>query len=494
MSEPPPSKRRRLASTDPSTTPADEDTTAYEGDAEPAAPVQLAAAGPTSVRCSVCSKSFRKQRNLEAHERRHAAADGDEHGRYTDCPYCAKPIRLRKDGTLGDKTKHFSTAACQRARKRLEYEHAKGPLTAGKRLPPTLTKKGGKVTKMQRRPEPGYLNDLEVASTYVQHRATGKAKYVFWADEMASYHGLANHAVPPFHEPWIEEEKQRFFYALSRHSRFRPDLIAEDVGTRTTAEVDAYLALLASYSAATSSLTRDEHPTAYEVTDDWLRWEETQAYRVRHAAVAYDSRKRADHHRNARKRATAKGVGTRTLERQALVDAKDDLLADLSWRHLCSLGRDHSAAISKPGRKHKVQRVEDREATEDDEGDVPVDGESEDRPSPMAQPCDDSQASERELFSSSASEVSAKAGSGSTSDAEPPTRSPSPSPIHPSSTWRDVDASQYDGKDEEDLFRLARAQLQASSVSRADFGNAKLLDLHAIGTLLRCTTLLTVPR
>ncbi|KAI9454810.1 hypothetical protein F5148DRAFT_984973 [Russula earlei] len=73
---------------------------------------------------------------------------------------------------------------------------------------------------------------------------------------------------PSFHPPtgyWSSAEKALFFRALSVHSRFRPDLIAASIGTKSTADVAVYLSLLRE-GAARTAIARDRHPAAHEVS------------------------------------------------------------------------------------------------------------------------------------------------------------------------------------------------------------------------------------
>ena len=78
---------------------------------------------------------------------------------------------------------------------------------------------------------------------------------------------------------WSSAEKNRFFSAIERHSRHRPDLIAEDVGTKTTSDVLAYKAVL----EAGVSLLKDKSlplssiPAAREMSQNWITFEESLA-------------------------------------------------------------------------------------------------------------------------------------------------------------------------------------------------------------------------
>ncbi|KAI0688464.1 hypothetical protein BC835DRAFT_1511876 [Cytidiella melzeri] len=83
---------------------------------------------------------------------------------------------------------------------------------------------------------------------------------------------------------WKSEEKGRFFHALAVHSRFRPDLIAEHIGTKTFADVCLYLNMLEEALHSSDDITtstglkfapvpRKDLPAAYEVSDEWLLYE-----------------------------------------------------------------------------------------------------------------------------------------------------------------------------------------------------------------------------
>ncbi|CCA77429.1 hypothetical protein PIIN_11406, partial [Serendipita indica DSM 11827] len=85
---------------------------------------------------------------------------------------------------------------------------------------------------------------------------------------------------------WTSEEKERFFSALSRHSKLRPDLISLDVGSnKTVADVVAYIDVLERGLRDVSRLEVDSeeedvpvvHPAAYTVSQKWIEFEEQQA-------------------------------------------------------------------------------------------------------------------------------------------------------------------------------------------------------------------------
>ncbi|KAI0343549.1 hypothetical protein BDW22DRAFT_1419470 [Trametopsis cervina] len=101
-------------------------------------------------------------------------------------------------------------------------------------------------------------------------------------------HDPSSSSLPSYFPPnsyWTGEEKDRFFHALATCSRFRPDLIAQEVGTKTLTDVCLYLHMLEealhnpnSASSSTglkfTSLARQDHPAAHEVSDKWLCYED----------------------------------------------------------------------------------------------------------------------------------------------------------------------------------------------------------------------------
>ena len=84
--------------------------------------------------------------------------------------------------------------------------------------------------------------------------------------------------LPSFSSPssyWSPEEKDLFFHGLAVYSRFRPDLIAESIKTKTTFDVCVYLDHLhnAIPSEINGSLTSSLEP-AMEVSSAWIQNEE----------------------------------------------------------------------------------------------------------------------------------------------------------------------------------------------------------------------------
>lgn len=105
-----------------------------------------------------------------------------------------------------------------------------------------------------------------------------------------SFNATHNVTEPAFIAPnayWTAEEKNTFFHALSVYSRLRPDLIAEEVGTKTFADVCTYMNMLEDGLAfylhentleiptteTFTPVTRDELHIAHEASNRWIEFE-----------------------------------------------------------------------------------------------------------------------------------------------------------------------------------------------------------------------------
>ncbi|ESK97066.1 hypothetical protein Moror_6287 [Moniliophthora roreri MCA 2997] len=76
---------------------------------------------------------------------------------------------------------------------------------------------------------------------------------------------------------WTSSEKETFFHSLSVHSRYRPDLIALDIKSKSIADVCVYLTLLEKAAAEAEPINRGKFSIAMTVSDSWVRVEEEQA-------------------------------------------------------------------------------------------------------------------------------------------------------------------------------------------------------------------------
>ncbi|TDL23873.1 hypothetical protein BD410DRAFT_745851 [Rickenella mellea] len=80
---------------------------------------------------------------------------------------------------------------------------------------------------------------------------------------------------------WTTGEKDAFFHGLCVHSRLRPDLIASDIRTKSTEEVLAFIKLLdGATNQHVKRVRRKDFDIAFEVTSNWIRFEEEQAAKL----------------------------------------------------------------------------------------------------------------------------------------------------------------------------------------------------------------------
>jgi hypothetical protein len=81
---------------------------------------------------------------------------------------------------------------------------------------------------------------------------------------------------------WTSNDKATFFASVARHSRWRPDLISEDLGgEKSTADVCSYINLLEQASAHNPTERGVEsQPAAHEVSMEWIAIEEELAGQI----------------------------------------------------------------------------------------------------------------------------------------------------------------------------------------------------------------------
>lgn len=124
---------------------------------------------------------------------------------------------------------------------------------------------------------PSYLAQFRVHQEFVQSHIKGALD-----DEEP--------LLPAFFPPssyWTSHEKNLFFHGLAVYSRFRPDLIAESIKTKTIFDVCLYLDILqkASYSTSSHGSLRSSLEPAMEVSTAWIQHEEKTAA----ALIQFDS-------------------------------------------------------------------------------------------------------------------------------------------------------------------------------------------------------------
>ncbi|WRT68861.1 uncharacterized protein IL334_005842 [Kwoniella shivajii] len=81
--------------------------------------------------------------------------------------------------------------------------------------------------------------------------------------------------VPPSNAIWTPDEKAVFFASLRRHSRYRPDLIAEEVKTKCEMEVEWYLDILELGSEVISQVDRKRQDEGMQK----VRWDGLRSWR-----------------------------------------------------------------------------------------------------------------------------------------------------------------------------------------------------------------------
>lgn len=116
----------------------------------------------------------------------------------------------------------------------------------------------------------------EDGSRQVRDESEGDAE-----EEEGDCHQCAKAIVPPALAAWTEEETDKFFQALRRFSRFRPDAIAEHVRTKNEIEVSALLELLEEESALVdvdgTEARAKRAPAARKMSEAWIKLEERLA-------------------------------------------------------------------------------------------------------------------------------------------------------------------------------------------------------------------------
>ncbi|KAF8479892.1 hypothetical protein JB92DRAFT_3133407 [Gautieria morchelliformis] len=151
-------------------------------------------------------------------------------------------------------------------------------------------------------------------------------------------HFLANTSNPclesypaSFVEPgayWSGAQKDSFFRSLARHSRWKPDLIAEDIGgDKSMADVCSYIELLEQGSRRESpkSRSRDAYPTAHEVSEEWVAVENAAAEAL--CAKETEWQETALKQRRARERKELKKTMRMEVIRESPPEGGEDLMS-----------------------------------------------------------------------------------------------------------------------------------------------------------------------
>lgn len=137
------------------------------------------------------------------------------------------------------------------------------------------------------------------------HSGARSINELYSATLQAHVENIARHATangfdatpfsPSFVAPdtfWTAKEKAIFFHSLSRHSRLRPDLIADCIPTKSFLEVCGYLDALenASKDVARDANGRKNIPAAREMSSRWVGFENRMAEMIRFDQLEADKR------------------------------------------------------------------------------------------------------------------------------------------------------------------------------------------------------------
>ncbi|KAG8918963.1 hypothetical protein FRC00_011902, partial [Tulasnella sp. 408] len=154
-------------------------------------------------------------------------------------------------------------------------------------------------------PHPEYVNDLREHVQHTLNHSLGLDSDL-WGPSSLPY------TVLPPATIWSPEEKHQFFHALSRHSRLRPDLIAQDIGGgKSVVEVCVYLDAL---ERAVKSLPEDSQPlpfqAAIEVPARIVRFEDKQSRLLRKLETSENLSVDSDEEEGSRSSSTSEDEGS----------------------------------------------------------------------------------------------------------------------------------------------------------------------------------------
>ncbi|WWC91409.1 uncharacterized protein L201_006353 [Kwoniella dendrophila CBS 6074] len=85
--------------------------------------------------------------------------------------------------------------------------------------------------------------------------------------------------VPPSNSIWTPEEKESFFALLSRHSRYRVDLISEELKSKTPEEIEWYLDLLELGSRIVGQVDRKRSQYHENLPNERKKWDGVRSWR-----------------------------------------------------------------------------------------------------------------------------------------------------------------------------------------------------------------------
>ncbi|KAH9841466.1 uncharacterized protein C8Q71DRAFT_737123 [Rhodofomes roseus] len=147
------------------------------------------------------------------------------------------------------------------------------------------------MTSATSTPEPGVGNggDTSIDLTYLSHFS----KHLDHVRAHLSGRDRSGRLPPSFFPPsayWTSAEKDLFFHALAIHSRLRPDLIAEEIKTKSVVDVCLYVQLLENGARTNGPVLRKDFLTALKVSDALVALEEQKAQPFLDAEPTWESR------------------------------------------------------------------------------------------------------------------------------------------------------------------------------------------------------------
>lgn len=160
---------------------------------------------------------------------------------------------------------------------------------------------------------------------------------------------------------WSTHEKNLFFHALCIHSRLRPDLIADNVKTKSITDVCNYIDILDENLQHTEGarLERKAIPAAMELVPEWVAFEEQQASAILAKEPAWDL-EALQRHRDTGLTARKKLVRGRKMktdmeQEQRELWTKEGSLQSLDRRDMVALGMILRAAEARPDNGSRSQ-------------------------------------------------------------------------------------------------------------------------------------------
>ncbi|KAG9004809.1 hypothetical protein FRB94_002058 [Tulasnella sp. JGI-2019a] len=131
---------------------------------------------------------------------------------------------------------------------------------------------------------PEYVDELQQHIAHIQRHASGSDEGVWGPDDLP-------HTVFPPGTVWTPHEKRLFFHALTRYSRFKPDLIASHIHTKSEVDVSVYLDTLetARWSSTTPTTSDLVFEPALEAHESLISFEEKESSKLNRMANRYEA-------------------------------------------------------------------------------------------------------------------------------------------------------------------------------------------------------------